>query len=313
MPSKTKKKSVSMFGINDCHKPKQNNKKNYTFKNKYHGKSLKLKSRPYNYKNVVLFPHNLGQTKTGVVKAPKYIDKFINHRKHTVSLIKNTGNLFQNLRDLYNVNKKLKGKRVNIGGDHSMAIATIAHTMNTYPNAKVVYFDAHADLNTLKHSKSKHYHGMPLSFATGLDKDAKFEFIKHKLDFNNLLYIGGRCWDIFERDQIYSKNIKFLSPDDINHHFEESLNKILQFVGNSAVHVSFDVDSIDPKYIPSTGTAVKNGIELQKAITILDQLNSKNLVNLDITELNMDLGDKSSDGIKSGKNTRILFKKFLKG
>jgi arginase len=312
MPSKTKKQKVSLFGINDCHKPKKNTKKNYTFKNKFKGKTIKLKSKPYNYKNIILFPHNLGQTKTGVEKAPKYLNKYIDHKKHKVSSIKNTGDLFKNLKNLYNANKKIKGKRVNIGGDHSMAIATIAYTLNKYPNVKIVYFDAHADLNTYKKSKSKHYHGMPLSFVTGLDNNSKFDFIKNKLNYDNLLYIGGRCWDIFEREEIYKKNIKFLTPDEINNNFEESMNKILAFVGDSPVHVSFDVDSIDPKYIPSTGTSVKNGVELKNAITILDKLNSKNLVNMDITELNMDLGDKSSDGIKSGKNTSILFEKFLK-
>jgi arginase len=88
------------------------------------------------------------------------------------------------------------------------------------------------------------------------------------------------------------------------------LNKILNFVGNSPIHVSFDVDSIDPKFIPSTGTPVKNGIKLSNAKKILDKLNNKDIVNMDITELNMDLGSKS-DGIKSGKNTVLLFKKFL--
>ena len=84
----------------------------------------------------------------------------------------------------------------------------------------------------------------------------------------------------------------------------------MNFVGNSPVHVSFDVDSIDPKYIPSTGTPVKNGIELDNAIKILDGLNSTNIVNMDITELNSDLGEKM-DGEKSIKNTEVLFHKFL--
>ena len=88
------------------------------------------------------------------------------------------------------------------------------------------------------------------------------------------------------------------------------MEKILSFVGDSPIHVSFDVDSIDPKYIPSTGTPVKNGIELSNGIKILDALNKKNLVNMDITELNMDLGSKN-DGRKSGVNTVKLFKHFL--
>ena len=100
-------------------------------------------------------------------------------------------------------------------------------------------------------------------------------------------------------------------PDEINNDFPGALNKILNFVGNAPVHVSFDVDSIDPKYIPSTGTPVKNGIELPKAKLILDSLNRGNLVKLDITELNMSLGT-GPDGVKSGKNTERLFHNFIK-
>jgi arginase len=313
MSSKTKKQPTSLFGINDCHKPKRNTKKSYVFNkinSKYTKKTIKRKTKLFNYKTIILFPHNLGQTKTGTEKAPSSLNKYINHKKHRVKKVKNTGNLFKNINELYKVNAKTKGKIVNIGGDHSMSIATIADTLNKYPDAKVVYFDAHADINTYESSNSKHYHGMPLSFVTGLDSDKKFSFIKNKLPFDNLLYIGSRCWDIFERDEVFKRNIKFLTPDEINNNFNGSLNKIMNFVGNSPVHVSFDVDSIDPKYIPSTGTPVKNGVKLDNAIKILDNLNNTNIVNLDITELNKDLGSKS-DGIKSVKNTEVLFHKFL--
>ena len=303
---KTKKQPVSLFGIDDCHKPKP---KNFTLK-KYIKKTIKLRKNPYNYKTIILFPHNLGQTKIGVEKAPKYLNKFINRKKHNVKLVKNTGNLFKNINELYKKNETSTGKIINIGGDHSMSIATIADTLNKYPNSKVVYFDAHADINTYKSSNSKHYHGMPLAFVTGLDNDKKFSFIKNLLPFENLLYIGSRCWDIFEVNKIHAKKIKFLTPDDINNNFNDSLSQIMNFVGNSPIHLSFDVDSIDPKYIPSTGTPVKNGLEIEKAMTILSNLNNKNVVNIDITELNMDLGSKQ-DGIKSGKNTQKIFEKFL--
>jgi arginase len=309
MVSKTKKQSVSLFGINDCHPPKKNSKRSYKF-NKKATKTFKKRSKPYDYKQIILFPHNLGQTKTGTEKAPVQLNKFINNKKHKITRVKNTGDLFKNINDLYAANTKLKGPIINIGGDHSMAIATIADTLNKYPDAKVVYFDAHADINTYKKSNSKHYHGMPLSFVTGIDKDNRFSFIKNKLPFKNLLYIGSRCWDLFEVDEVYKKNIKFLTPDEINNNYEESLNKIMDFVGNSPVHVSFDVDSIDPKYIPSTGTPVKNGIKLDNAIKILDNLNSTNIVNMDITELNTSLGS-AKDGDKSVKNTAALFHKFL--
>ena len=278
----TKKNKKSMFGINDCHKPKTNRKKSYKFKNTLKIKPIPNKRKPYNYKTIILFPHDLGQTKTGTEKAPAYINKFINHKKHIVKTVKNAGNLFLNIDHLYKMNEDSSGKIINIGGDHSMAIATIASTLNKYPNAKIIYFDAHADINTYDSSNSKHYHGMPLSFVTGLDKNKHFSFIKNKLPFDNLLYIGSRCWDIFELNEVYKENIKFLTPDDINNNFKESMTKIMNFVGDSPIHVSFDVDSIDPKYIPSTGTPVKNGIKLNKAIKILDTLNNKNIVNMKI-------------------------------
>jgi arginase len=297
----------SMFGIDDCHFPKKNSR---AFK-KTKNKTIKRKSRPYKYETVILFPHSLGQSNLGTEKAPHYLNKFINKKTHRIKKIKNTGNLFKNINTLYQANQAASGKIINIGGDHSMSIATIADTLNKYPNAKVIYFDAHADLNTYKSSKSKHYHGMPLSFITGLDQDSRFSFINHKLPFENLLYIGSRCWDPYEVNEAYKRNIKFITPDEINNNFSEALNKILNFVGDAPVHVSFDVDSLDPKYIPSTGTPVKNGIELSKAKLILDKLNSGNMVNMDITELNMRLG-KKTDGLKSGKNTAKLFHHFLK-
>ena len=312
MVSKTKKQAVSLFGINDCNKPRNNTKKNYEYRMRKiykRPKTLKNYSKKI-FKSIILFPHYLGQTKKGVEKAPKYLRKFIN-KKHLIYEVKNTGNLFKNLKGLYKMNKSISGPKINIGGDHSMSIATIADTLNRHHNAKVIYFDAHADINTFNSSNSKHYHGMPLSFITGIDKNEHFDFIKHKLKFNDLLYIGGRCWDIFERDLIYKENIKHIDPKELNNDFENAINKILEFAGNSPIHLSFDVDCIDKKYIPSTGTAVTGGIEMNIGEKVLRLLKDKtNIVNIDITELNLNLGTENEID-KSAKNTIELFRPFL--
>ena len=307
-----KNSSISVFGINDCNKPIRNTQKNVIKSkiNKTQNKKMNGNIKRYNYKTIILFPQNLGQKKTGTEKAPLQINQFINNKTHIIKKIKNSGNLFTNINKLYKLNNITKGKIINIGGDHSMCIATIADTLNKYPDAKIIYFDAHADINTYKSSNSKNYHGMPLSFITGIDKDVRFNFIKNILPFENLLYVGSRCFDKFEVSEIYKKNIKFITSDEINNNFTKSLKKIIDFVGKSPIHISFDVDSIDPKYIPSTGTPVKNGIELNNAITILDHLNNKNIVKLDISELNLDIGSKN-DSKKSIINTEHLFHKFL--
>jgi arginase len=313
MPSKTKKNSVSLFGINDCHKPKKNTKKNYEYRIRKiykRPKTLRNYSKSQ-FRNIILFPHDLGQTKHGVEKAPKILKRYINKRKHHIYAVKDENDFFVNIDNLYKMNRKIKGRKINIGGDHSMSIATIADTMNTHPKAKVIYFDAHADINTYQSSKSKHYHGMPLSFVTGIDKDKRFYFIKNKLKLENLLYIGGRCWDIFERDLIYNKNIKHIDPLELNTDYENAINKILTFAGNSPIHLSFDVDCMDKSLIPSTGTAVKGGIKLDIGKKVLDDLKTHtNIVNVDITELNVDLGT-GNEIKKSEENTIELFKEFL--
>ena len=73
-----------------------------------------------------------------------------------------------------------------------MSIATVADTLNRNPNAKVIWIDAHADINTPDSSISKNLHGMPLAFLTGLTSPKEllnYTFIKNQLRFNNLLYI----------------------------------------------------------------------------------------------------------------------------
>ena len=192
-----------------CHLVKKNNKKDYSYnknKNRYKTRKIGLsRTRILNvvehkFKKIVLYPESLGQNKPGVDKTPSKFSKLINHKDHSFIKTKMTNNLYKNLINLYNVNKAIKGRKINIGGDHSMAIATMADTLNQHPNAKVIYFDAHGDINTYESALAKNYHAMPLSFITGLDKDANndFPFIKHKLNLSNLLFVGTRCLDPFE-------------------------------------------------------------------------------------------------------------------
>ena len=89
------------------------------------------------------------------------------------------------------------------------------------------------------------------------------------------------------------------------------MNKILAFAGTSPIHLSFDVDSMDKSLVPSTGTAVSGGIKMDIGKEVLKQIkNHTNVVNVDITELNMDVGT-SKEAHESGKNTVELFRPFL--
>ena len=242
-------------------------------------------------KNTLIFCSNsLGQSLKGVSKNYYYFNNIINNSylKHNVQC---TGNLFQNLQVIYNVNEKVYGKRINIGGDHSISIPTVAYSLNKYKNTKVIWIDAHPDINTYNKSLTKNYHGMPLSFLTGIDKNKKFNFIKNFLNFKNLLYIGIRDIDKFEKQVIQTNDINVISVEDINNNIYNSIHKIINFVGDDPIHLSFDMDSLDPSILKCTGTKVNNGLYLEETLEIIKIIKQKNLINTDITELNLDIGN----------------------
>lgn len=238
---------------------------------------------------LVLFPHMLGQTKYGVANTPHYIKQILN-KNNIVYDVDCSGNLYENMTNLYNMNKAINGPRINIGGDHSMAIATVAHSLNTYPNLKLLWIDAHADMNTYEESISKNYHGMPLSFLTGLDNDYNFPYLKNKISFDNILYLGIRDIDLFEAETINKHNIKYITINDIRYNYNNSMDKIKRFINGNPLHISFDVDVMDPSVMYSTGTKVPDGLYTKESKIIMNTLQEENIVNIDITELNLHIG-----------------------
>ena len=96
---------------------------------------------------------------------------------------------------------------MNIGGDHTMGMGTVSAFLECFADKgkMVLWIDAHADANTREASESGHYHGMPLAFLLGLDQDARFP-LKVQLKPEELLYVGLRDVDPFEKNQVKSFN-----------------------------------------------------------------------------------------------------------
>lgn len=261
-----------------------------------------------NLNNVILCPSNLGQLKKGVKFFPKMIKNYIKPNFKVINLNLNN-NIFDSSKIIYDKCLKQK-KNICIGGDHSISIASGAASLSKHKNTKFIWIDAHADINTLAESKTKNFHGMPLAYLTGIDKNIKFDFIKNHLPFKNLLYIGLRDIDNFEYSIIQKKNIKMISHENINLELLNSYQNIKDFIKNDPVHISFDVDSIDPEYISSTGTIVMNGLELKPAKKLLSLLlENHNVICMDIVEMNMEIN--SHEYNKSLNNFRFLFSKII--
>jgi arginase len=262
------------------------------------------------FRNIILFPHRAGQRRPGVDKTPYFIKSLL-HPNSKIIDTPITRDLSINLYNLYQKNVLINGPRVNIGGDHSMSIATVADSIRRYPDLKVVWMDAHADINTYEQSTTKNVHGMPLSILTGIEKELSLNFIKQYLDPKNILYVGIRDVDPFEQDIISRYKMNVITINEL--HDTTTNNgwvRISDFIGNNPVHFSFDVDVLDPSVMPSTGTIVDNGLGLETCKYIVDNMIRKNIVSLDLTELNLTIGH-VEERAKSIVNFSYLFKNYI--
>ncbi|VDK44933.1 unnamed protein product [Taenia asiatica] len=188
-----------------------------------------------------------------------------------------------------------------LGGDHSIGTGAIAGHLKIFPNSFVVWVDAHADINTPMSSVSRHTHGMPLSFL--LKETSKlipqthgFENIKPVLEANQLLYIGLRDVDAPELKFIKDLNIPYFNMEDVRSIgiegvMETTLRTIMRFSPNCQIHLSFDIDGLDPKYAASTGTPVPGGLSLEEGKYICKTLGQTGLLkSMVVAEVNTSLG-----------------------
>lgn len=142
---------------------------------------------------------------------------------------------------------------LTLGGDHSLGMASISGIKAKYPDACVVWVDAHADINTPETSDSGNIHGMPISFLLGLPGTQVSPFsdwIKPCLKPSDIVYIGLRDIDVEERKILRDLGIKCFTMHEVDKlGVGEVVNKALAHVnpkGERPVHLSFDVDACDP-------------------------------------------------------------------
>ncbi|KAI5791947.1 arginase [Geopyxis carbonaria] len=193
---------------------------------------------------------------------------------------------------------------LTLGGDHSIAVGTISGVTKavrerTGKSPAIIWVDAHADINTPQGSGSGNIHGMPVAFLAGLanppeeNKDV-FGWLddSHKIDVKKLVYIGLRDVDKAEKKILRDNKIKAFSMHDVDKHgIGKIMERALEYVGDSPIHLSFDVDALDPMWAPSTGTPVRGGLTLREGDFICECVHETgNLVAMDLVEVNPHLG-----------------------
>tara|TARA_B110000967_G_C18847335_1_gene542691 strand:+ start:361 stop:1143 length:783 start_codon:yes stop_codon:yes gene_type:complete len=228
-----------------------------------------------------------GQRKDGVQSGATNIFKHMGVHKDVNYVSNFEGGGYQELFKVHNHYLTNGWKPLTVGGDHSISLATVASSVEKYKDdLTVVWVDAHADIHTRESSQSQNLHGMPLGSLLG--HDALFNFPQIKPD--QLVYIGLRDVDQYEKKVIQDLGIRHYTVADIDRY---SLKSILSklYRESTAIHLSFDIDALDPKYISCTGTPVANGLSYQDAVEIITTLRPK-IISSDIVEFNPLIGDK---------------------
>ncbi|MCA1811290.1 MAG: arginase [Halobacteriales archaeon] len=190
-----------------------------------------------------------------------------------------------------------------LGGDHSIAIGTQAGLARTSRRRGLLWFDAHADFNTHDTSPSGNIHGMPVSAILGMGHErlADFDTPGAKLDPRNVVYIGLRSVDRQEAEILTDSRVTYYTMRDIDQMgmakvMEEALQKVSK--GVDQVHLSFDLDVVDPRWAPGTGTTVQGGLTWRESHLAMEMLSDSGLLSsLEFVEVNplLDTGNQTGE------------------
>lgn len=191
-----------------------------------------------------------------------------------------------------------------LGGDHSLGLGSVAGASRAFKNLAVVWVDAHGDINTHETSESGNVHGMSLAKAMGIGfPDLTDVYYKGpKVQNENVFIIGARDLDKGEYDLIKKEHLHVYTAKRIHEYgLEHVVNEVLSDIkarGIDTIHLSFDLDFIDAKYVPGTGTPVPDGMTVEEAETLLKMFAETKLVrSMDFVELNplLDRNDTTVD------------------
>ncbi|HXG44999.1 MAG TPA: arginase [Gemmatimonadales bacterium] len=191
-----------------------------------------------------------------------------------------------------------------LGGDHSIAVGTVsgiaAHARRRHKRVGLLWVDAHGDINTPATSPSGNIHGMPLAALLGLGPrplagvGGRFR----KVDPANVALVGVRSLDDGERRHLKTFGVHVYTMADIDRQgihlvMRKALHDVTE--GTDYVHVSFDLDAVDPSLAPGVGTPVKGGLDYREAHLVMESVADAGVMtSLELVEVNPILDDRNA-------------------
>ncbi|MFC5448689.1 arginase [Paenibacillus aestuarii] len=213
-----------------------------------------------------------------------------------------TGEKLKYLKEIISVNSQLcekvsaemgKGNfPLVLGGDHSIAIGTIKGVLQHVSRLGVIWFDAHTDVNTHETTFSGNIHGMSLAVALGFGHPDLVAIggLEAKLRPENVVIIGARSIDRGERTFLKEQGIRVFTMHDIDRFgMKQVMEEALAIVtnGTDGVHLSLDLDGMDPNEAPGVGTPVSGGLSYRESHFAMEMLYERDcLVSAEFVEVN---------------------------
>lgn len=179
-----------------------------------------------------------------------------------------------------------------LGGDHSLGIGSLAGLASSGRRFGLIWFDTHGDYNSLETTSSGNIHGMPLAVANGIGAKELTSIggERKKIREENTVIIGVRDLDDQEREMLRRSKITVFTINDIDQRgMKDVVNEGIRIasLGTDGIHVSFDVDVIDPAEAPGVGTPVVGGITYREAHLAMELIaDSSLLMSMDMVEVN---------------------------
>ena len=179
-----------------------------------------------------------------------------------------------------------------LGGDHSIALGSLSGVANVHKNVGVLWIDAHADFNTDQSTPSGNIHGMILASLAGLGNSSLTNIggWSPKIDKRAIVIVGVRDLDRGEQELLHTHSIHVFTMSEIDQlGITEVMRQALAIAGqnNDGIHLSLDMDALDPAEAPGVGTPVRGGLTYREAHLAMELIaDSHKLVSMDVVEVN---------------------------
>jgi arginase len=190
---------------------------------------------------------------------------------------------------------------VVLGGDHSLAIGSVLGLLRRQPRLGVIWFDAHGDFNTDATSPSGNIHGMPVAAFSGRGPKRLAElFAGHFVSLSKVVYVGVRTLDPLEAEALRNSEATIFSMHEVDRYgVRDVMSRALDIVtaDTDGVHVSFDIDVVDPLFAPGSGTPFSGGMTEREAHLALELVAERDVAtSLEMVEVNPILDERNRTG-----------------